>query len=262
MALPSSSWAFRLLGGSDDGTLSCGFLTKGRGVDSRASRRPSFSAVVCLRGAGLYDGRHPIAPGDLFFRFAGMAHDLEITAAPWHECWISLGAPVERLFTATGLVDHSIPVRRAAVDGAWLAELAAGIAPLERAADADLPHHLVRLQGLLASLLRPAREGGFDFDRACRLLAAPEPPLAEIARRCGLGYDHFRREFRRRSGLAPGAYRARRLLERARRELLATDAPVQDIAAGLGYANPFAFSAAFRRATGFSPRAWRKAAAG
>lgn len=257
-ALPATRWAFRILGGGDAGTLSCGFMTKGRGWDSRGARRPSLSAVLCLRGTALYDGRHAVGPGDLLLRFTGVAHDLEITSAPWHECWISLGEPVEALLLATGLIDHRVPVRRAAVDAVWLAELAAAITPLERAPEHDLPHHLVHLQGLLMTLLRHAPADGLDLERASRLLAEPEPSLAVVAQRCGLDYTRFRREFRRRTGVAPGAYRQRRLLERARRELLDRTRPVQEIAAGLGYANPFAFSAAFRRATGLSPRAWRQ----
>ena len=259
-SLPSTAWAFRLLGGGNAGTVSCGFLTKGRGMDSRQARRPSFSAVLCLAGKALYDGRFPVEPGDVFFRFTGIAHDLDITAAPWHECWISLGEPVEQLLLATGQLAHAVPVRRVGLDQAWLQELAAGIAPLEQAADRELPHHLVRLQGLLVTLLQPAPSSGFALERAQRLLADPALTLVTVATRLGLPYDAFRREFRRRTGLAPGAWRQRRLLERARRDLLVTARSVQDIAHELGYANPFAFSAAFRRATGVSPRAWRAGA--
>ena len=44
------------------------------------------------------------------------------------------------------------------------------------------------------------------------------------------------------------------------RELLArTDIAVSDVAATLGYATPSAFVRAFRRWTGGSPSAWRKA---
>lgn len=258
MTLPARSWAFRQLGGTAAGTLSCGFLTKGRGWDSRASRRPSFSAVVCLAGAATYDGTQAIAPGDVFFRFVGVPHSIVITAAPWHECWISLGAPLEELLVATGLVDRRVPVRRGAADAAWLAALAASVAPLAAAADTALPQQLLHLQGLLLALLRRPADSGLDLDLACRLLADPLISLETVAEQCGLGYDPFRREFRRRTGLAPGTWRSQQVLARARHELLLTDKPIQDIAAELGYANPFAFSAAFRRATGVSPRACRQ----
>jgi AraC-like DNA-binding protein len=260
LPLPATAWAFRLLGASDAGTLSCGFLTKGCGADSRKARRPSFSAVLCLAGKALYDGRWLIEPGDLFFRFTGLPHDIDITAAPWHECWISLGEPIERLLLATGQLNQEVPVRRVGLDATWLQELAAGIAPLEQAADRELPHHLVRLHGLLTTLLQPAPASGFALERAYQLLADPILMLTDVAERMALPYDAFRREFRRRTGMAPGTWRQRRLLERARRDLLVTSRPVQDIAHELGYANPFAFSAAFRRATGVSPRAWRAGA--
>lgn len=258
MPPPFTRWAFRILGGSDAGTLSCGFMTKGRGWDSRAAHRPSFSAVLCLQGTALYDGQYHIGPGDVFLRLTHVPHSLEITAAPWHECWISLGEPVEQLLVATGLIDRAVPVRRGAIDSTWLRDLEATILPLEKAAEQDLPHYLVQLQGMLITLLRPLPESGLHLDQACRLLAEPELSLETIAHRCHLDYPRFRREFRRRTGLTPGLYRQHRLLERARRELLDDTRSVQDIAQGLGYANPFAFSAAFRRATGVSPRTWRQ----
>ena len=258
---PAIPWAFRLLGGVDAGTLSCGFLTKRRGWDSRQSRRPSFSAVACLEGAARYSdasGQHEVRPGQLFFRFAGRPHSLEITAVPWRECWISLGEPIERLLIAAGLITYVEPVRAGTMTPAWLDEMAGEVDALRSAGEADLPLHLVRLQGLLLHLLVPPLRGGLDLARATALLADPRQTLADVARACGLPYDRFRREFRQRTGQAPGAYRQRRLLERARMELLASGRPIHAIAADLGYANPFAFSAAFRRGTGVSPRAWRR----
>jgi len=260
--LPTEFWAFRLLGGTDDGTVSCGFLGKPCGREP-VEPRPSFSAVVCLAGeAWLHDGRRrlPVRPGQVFLRLYNQPHALEITQAPWRECWISLGSPVEKLWRAAGIIDDQL-VKSVAADETWLGELLAVTAALQIAPDYDLPHHLLHLQGMLLTLLQTrssSPDDALDLARACALLAQPTPSLAMIARQCRVGYDRFRREFTRRTGISPGAWRQARLIERARLVLHATARPIGDIANELGYANPFAFSAAFRRATGCSPRAWRQ----
>jgi len=261
--LPTDFWAFRLLGGHDDGTVSCGFMGKMLGREARQAR-PSFSAVVCLAGAGcLHVGStsHAIAAGQVFFRRCGQPQALEITQAPWRECWISLGGPVEHLWRAAGILDQRM-VRPATVTTTWLNELRAITTALQGAPDGDLPHHLLHLQKMLMTLLQdpePTTDAdALDLSRACALLAQPLPTLRQVASECGISYDHFRREFTRRTGLAPGAWRQARLIERARLALHATMRPIADIADELGYANPFAFSAAFSRATGYSPRAWRQ----
>jgi AraC-like DNA-binding protein len=133
---------------------------------------------------------------------------------------------------------------------------------LDRATDRDLPAQLVRLQGLLFSLLgteaQPTDLPDLDVDRACRLLAEDaRPDLRLVARELGLGYDAFRRRFKAATGQGPGEYRLRRRLERARAALLTSERTVADIAGELGYANPFTFTALFRRHVGVPPSVWR-----
>jgi AraC-like DNA-binding protein len=247
-------WALRLIGGNDAGTLSCGFLSKRPGWDSRASRRPSTSLVLCLAGDARYDDRWPIEPGDVFIRFAGVAHDLEILSGPWHECWLSFGAGIEPLL---GL-DRAVPVRRTSVTDAWVRTLGKAIEPLHRAGEQELPHQMAYLLSLAADLLRQPAGPDLDLPRACHLLADPAVPLTEVAESCGLTYDRFRRDFQRQMAISPGAYRTRRLMERARFQLMNSRQPIHGIAEALGYANPFAFTNAFRRAVGTSPSAWRR----
>lgn len=257
LPIPSEAlgqWALRLLGGQDGGTLSCGFLTKRPGWDSRRSQRPSTSLVLCLAGEALYDGRWPIVPGDVFFRFAGVPHDVEITRDPWHECWLSFGPGIEQLLQ----LDRTKPVFTSGVDGTWVRAVAASITPLRHAGEEDLPRQLAHLLALAAELLHPPLVTGLDLPKACRLLADPGTSLAEVAIACDLTYDRFRREFQQRMGISPGAYRSRRLMEEARFWLMTSQQPIHAIAETLGFANPFAFTNAFRRSVGVSPSAWRR----
>jgi AraC-like DNA-binding protein len=89
---------------------------------------------------------------------------------------------------------------------------------------------------------------------AVRLLAAdlsPAAGLGPVARRLGLSPAHFRRRFREVLGESPVAFRIRLRLERAA-ELLGSRS-VKEVAAELGYPDPFALSRQFRARFGVPP---------
>lgn len=258
---------FRCLPGAGrDGRIGCGILLKPAGWDARDALPETLSAVLCLRGSGVYSDRAgrawPLAAGSLFLRRTGRLHSVRLDAAgPWAECWIVLPPEVETALAGLAILPEDRPVLEVGVDLDLVRELRRTAEVLAGAADVDLPHHLVRLTGILVSLLGRAGgpTGSFDLDRACRLLAdGGRSDLRLVARELGLGWESFRKRFRERAGLAPGAYRLRRRLERAQAELLAGGRPVQAIAAELGYANPFVFSTIFHRHVGCTPTAWRR----
>ncbi|WP_432944008.1 helix-turn-helix domain-containing protein [Kribbella sp. CA-253562] len=78
-----------------------------------------------------------------------------------------------------------------------------------------------------------------------------------LARRAYLSRFHFDRVISAAAGESPGAFRRRLLLERAAYRLLAEDVGVLPIAVDAGYGSHEAFTRAFARAYGMSPRAWR-----
>lgn len=84
--------------------------------------------------------------------------------------------------------------------------------------------------------------------------------LDELAHACAMSRTLFAAHFRKVAGIAPLAYLTgwrMRLAERALRE---DAAPVATIARSLGYGSESAFSNAFKRVGGLSPRAYRQAA--
>ena len=70
---------------------------------------------------------------------------------------------------------------------------------------------------------------------------------------------HFDRMIRSAAGEPPQAFRRRILLERAAYRMLASRAPLLDIAVEAGYGSHEAFTRAFAKAYGAPPAAWRKA---
>ncbi len=81
--------------------------------------------------------------------------------------------------------------------------------------------------------------------------------LRQLAASLGVSYDGFRHAFKRHTGLAPHHYLQELRVSRAKELLYGTELPVKEIAAALGFADPYYFSRAFRKTTGMSPNRWR-----
>lgn len=85
-----------------------------------------------------------------------------------------------------------------------------------------------------------------------------EVSLQELADQVGISRYHFCNAFRKATGHAPHEYLTRLRMHAACDLLSRTHLPVVDIAASVGYGTPSAFSTAFRRVMGISPREFRQ----
>ncbi|MCK4564876.1 MAG: AraC family transcriptional regulator [Verrucomicrobia bacterium] len=84
------------------------------------------------------------------------------------------------------------------------------------------------------------------------------PSLAEPAARMRVSYDHFRKRFKKTSGISPSAYRTQVQINQASKLLLQTRIPIGRIAEQLGFCDVFHLSKRFKQSTGFSPQQYRK----
>ncbi len=83
-------------------------------------------------------------------------------------------------------------------------------------------------------------------------------PLATLAELVGLSTYHFCRAFKQSFGMPPHRFHTSRRIERAK-SLLAQAAPrVTDIGLTVGFSETSSFTAAFRKATGFTPPAYHR----
>ncbi|MGN6506128.1 MAG: helix-turn-helix domain-containing protein, partial [Tepidisphaeraceae bacterium] len=82
--------------------------------------------------------------------------------------------------------------------------------------------------------------------------------LDDVAAEVGLSVSRLSYLFRRETRLTPQRYYEQQRLERAKQLLEITDLPIKQIAAEVGFANPFYFTLRFKAATGQSPRAYRR----
>lgn len=83
-------------------------------------------------------------------------------------------------------------------------------------------------------------------------------PVAAMAERSGMTERGFHRRFKRATGQAPVEYIQTLRVEEAKQLLETTGAPIDEIAAEVGYSEPSSFRSAFRKRVGISASAYRK----
>lgn len=81
----------------------------------------------------------------------------------------------------------------------------------------------------------------------------------DLARECGLSKRHFLRAFKTSTGEPPHRWLLARRVDRAKELLAGSDLELSEIAALCGFSDQSHLSRMFRRLTGNTPGAWRRA---
>jgi AraC-like DNA-binding protein len=216
-------------------------------------------------------GEKPVSlsAGELVLLARGDAHSVWATDAEW----ISGEFVVERLVAdpLLSVLPASIVIR----DGTSAVELSRDLILME--VDQPKPGSRVMVSRVLDLLfIRALRTwaASDDHPQPGWLTAAMDPGLGpalsaihqqperdwsvdELARLAALSRSAFATRFTTLVGQPPGAYVLRQRLDHAAHLLVSTHEPVGRIAASIGYASEAAFSRAFSREYGESPRTWR-----
>jgi AraC family transcriptional regulator len=126
-----------------------------------------------------------------------------------------------------------------------------------------LAHELMRRSAGARRVEPPARGGLAAWQQ--RIVSAyieehiPEQiPLATLARFVRLSAYHFCRAFKQSFGMPPHRYHNVRRIEHAKMLLAEPTCSVTEIALKVGFSETSSFTAAFRRATGSTPTAYRR----
>ncbi|MEI8341880.1 MAG: AraC family transcriptional regulator [Verrucomicrobiota bacterium] len=112
----------------------------------------------------------------------------------------------------------------------------------------------------LAQLTDPSRHSEEAVRRSAEWMRdhlETHPPLSSLAQAAGLSLPHYCALFRRLTGCPPMEHFQRLRIQRACQLLDTTSLRVSEVAALLGWQDPFYFSRCFRKATGKSPKTWR-----
>ncbi len=128
---------------------------------------------------------------------------------------------------------------------------------------------IIFAQALRAYLLEAGEAqpvmAGFADPQIARALAMHKDPargwtLEELARIAGMSRTSFATRFGERMTVTPMAYLTRWRMQLARRRLAKSEAPIIEIAEGVGYGSEAAFSRVFRRHHDAAPATWRRQA--
>jgi len=245
-----------------------GFFRNSPGV-SLINRRVfgRYALVYLLHGSGrMQAGNLPVIPcraGDLVFVYPEIPHGYGPgPGETWSEFSICFSGPIFDLWRECGLLRPDHPVQRLPRIRHWLAQL-------EAVVDRRLPdtlegmvQRICRLQKFLGDIVEtpaPVQERLPWLEEAKRLLMeSPDPHPPAVARKLGLSFETFRKNFAKHTGQPPARYRSARLIDQAR--VLITDRGLgnKEIAATLGFYDEFHFSRRFREITGQSTREFRK----
>ena len=239
--------------------------------DSRTNMAmEGFAVNYVLRGRGMYqeeNGRsHALTPGTLFQRLPGRPHSTILEgASDYAELFLVLDPATAHQLIGLGLIDtcevRSIGESASVVEAFCLLrrELRRPESELSTRTALALVIDFLNTLYDLAHLAETGDAWSSLLRRACILLERDldqRLDLPAVAESLGVAYPTFRRRFREALGVSPGAYRVRRRLEQARYLLL--DKPVQQVAAELGYSDPFTFSAQFKAHFGLAPQRFQR----
>jgi AraC-like DNA-binding protein len=194
--------------------------------------------IVGLRGSatvGNGEQRWTLSPHSMLWLAGRTPHHVQ-SSSDHHSLILSF--PPALVARATGFLDSS----------GFVHDLVA------RVSEAPHPERRDRLIAVLLDELSEPLPPNVRLSRVSELVAQrPTIGVAALAREVGLSERSFRRWFQADVGLSFSRWHQERIVERAI-ERLRRGESVKAVASDLGYANPSAFSAMFRRVMNASPR--------
>ena len=244
---------------------SCGITQRDPSYRIRRMNGSKYCVVECiLRGKGhLYCENVHLEPvaGDVYILPQNVPNEYYTSPAdPWEKIWFNVGGPLIDAMLECYQLTGLIYCQQTGLED----EFRTGLAMVKNA-DSNIYSHLAgqltrifsRLHQLLGDRQRGYSAEGmilknyldhhwhtpFSLDTLSSLINKSRVQTLRI----------FRNDF----NTTPGAYFQQRRLQAAQQYLENTHVPIKDIAAQLGFANEFHFSAWFKKQSSCSPRKFR-----
>lgn len=237
----------------------------------------TFGLIYMVHVDGFYcDGnglRHDLRSGDALWIHPDLPH----AYGPWQgRDWVQIyvvmeGAQWER-WAAERVLDPRRPVMHAEPVDTWrrrFEEVFRPAAAGQRATGLRTMGGFLQLAlDLLATHAEAQRAPGDAWlEESQRLLGEIRPGAApltpqDVARKVGLSYENFRKQFAARMGMSPGQFQKRRRIERACASIYQGEHSFKALANDLGFCDVFHFSKAFKQIAGDTPSEFRRRARG
>lgn len=263
---------YRTPGFSPSERMGVGFISKTRRVDFESYHSPNFVLVIVIRGNGQYADEygnlHEINSDSCFKRFPGILHSNYINPeSGWLEYFIEMGHALYQAAREMKVIrDNSPVVEPISLDEHFISRLWTLKERLRTVDETELPIVAGEIFSMLSECRNridcmngPLTEKSL-MDKACEFLSSNFDQTCDIkvfCRRHGIGYENFRKMFKRQNGVSPWKYRILRRLDAAYAMLRNPDLHISEIASSLGYSSQFEFSAQFKKHLGISPSRFR-----
>ncbi len=263
---------YRTPGRSPGEKMGLGFISKTCQVDFEDYRHSNFVLVIVIQGKGRYVDEHgncnKIISGNCFKRFPDRSHSNYIEPeSGWLEYFIEMNKAMYRAALEMNVIRKDSPLVEAiSLDEHFIGRLWNLKERLRTVEENELPI----VAGEIFSILCECRNR-IDcmnetftekslMDKACEFLSRNFDQPCDVKAFCrknGIGYESFRKIFKRQNGVSPWQYRILRRLDAAYAMLKNPELQISEIASSLGYASQFEFSAQFKKHQGISPSKFR-----
>ena len=257
----------------NDGVLSCGYLWKPSASNSqRDIIFEHYGAFLLLDGFGHYTdvtgAKYELRPGAYVQRIPGRVHSTVVEPdGRWLEFFVCFGERTYDTLKNLSLVDDT-PVIYPGVTPETFQRCCFLMELFEQTEDVQAALLYFSAQEFAAEMFRCARMGKTEADlaetammnRAQELLSQSRPQyldVREVARQIGMPYERFRKKFKMFCGASPGEYQLDSRINYSKTLLLDTSKRLNEIALLCGFCDGFAYSKAFKKRCGISPREFR-----
>jgi len=250
----------------DNGIVSCGFMRKRTADRSQYNFCIGYySCFIILRGSGRYITESGtvirMQPGVFVQRIPGCIHSTEIDPdGEWLEFYISVGYPIYEYLKTLGIIESAEPVKGINLKELPTYRLVNLLREIQRSTDSELPHMMLKAQDLIIWMHRSIHGQNFDeydvlIDKACQRISSfsdIHQSMKEVAKELPMGYENFRKVFKRKTGQSPQRYYTDQIMKQARMMLI-SEVPVKEVARSLGYSDVYSFTKIFTKTVGTPP---------
>jgi AraC-like DNA-binding protein len=264
-----SNSVYKYLGNTEkDGIIACGYITNPSNNTQNEVKNPYYSCFIVLKGKGEYSDefgrKYKLSPGKLVQRLPGIRHSIVISSSiQWKEYFISFGSSTYYALLSMGLLDPNFPVLDCTISEDTQNEFDELLSLLKHAENHMLFFISQQMQNCILKLLSNTQ----ITTRQKRIISKAKDLLSsnlnvnytehDIADILGIGYENFRKTFRKDVGISPMVYRNQQRMYAAKTMLL-SELTIAEIGERLGYTDAFTFSKQFKKHCGISPSAYKK----
>lgn len=238
----------------------------GRGVPVPNRVLNRYSLVYVFDGSGVYTDETvtdlPVSSGDIIQILPNTKHGYgPKEGRDWHEVYIIFEGPIFNVWYEQGCFEFNNQVTSLKPIEYWRDRFisAIGQASGDEGTFGAISE-VLRVQDLLLDIHKALRVGfseNTEWLQQAKQALATEKTSQAAAQQLGIGYEAFRKKFRKIYGVPPSRYQANLEMEKACDLLTQTSYSIREVANLLDYCDEFHFSKRFTQIIGCAPSTYR-----